>query len=170
MTKGHLLFILSLFLVMVSFYFLTSHDGILNPKITYGDNSFMEDIVIEQKKAGSLNWRLEAKKAIHITNDDIKLDNIAIILPGKDLKINAETAYYNLKTKDFKIPNEVSVYAKDYEIKGAGIYWDSNTNTLKSQKDIKIIGKGFTLEGNSLIATKDKAMLEHNVKAVFYGN
>lgn len=160
---------ISFIFLSVSVFFMTSQDSDFNTKITYGENSFMEDITIEQKKAGNLNWKLVAKKAIHVNADDIKLEDITVILPEKDLKLKAEKAFYSLKTKDFIIPDDVSVSAKDYDIKGAGIYWDSDTNTIKSESDIKIVGKGFTLEGSSLTATTDKARLENNVKAVFHG-
>ncbi|MCX8070190.1 MAG: LPS export ABC transporter periplasmic protein LptC [Thermodesulfovibrionales bacterium] len=162
--------IISSILLGVSMFFLTSQDGDFKTKISYSENSFMEDIVIEQKKTGNLIWRLEAKKAIHLNEDDIKLENITVLLPEKDLKLKAQKAFYSLKTKDFHIPEDIDVSAKEFDIKGKGIYWDSKTNTLKSESDIKILGKGFSIEGNSLSATSDKARLENNVKAVFYGN
>ncbi|MCX8026304.1 MAG: LPS export ABC transporter periplasmic protein LptC [Thermodesulfovibrionales bacterium] len=163
-------FVISLLFLMVSvLYMRTDWGNNYMPKFSYGDASFMEDVVIEQKKSGEIKWKLLAKKATNISNEEIELEDITVLLPDKGYKIKAEKAFYNLSNKNFNIPGEIFAFSEDTNIEGSKLYWDSTTNTLKAERDIKIKGKGFSIEGDDLNATKDKAILNKNVRAVFDG-
>lgn len=161
-------FVVSLFFLIISVVYMKLDGGNdLIPKISYGENSFMEDVVIEQKKSGEIKWRLHAKKATSISNDEIGLEDITVILPEKGYEIKAAKAFYNLSNKNFNIPGEVIAFSKDAHIKGSKLFWDSTTNSLKAESDIEIRGKGFNIQGDKLDATSNKAVLNKNVRAVF---
>lgn len=139
------------------------------PKIVYGDNAYMEDVVIEQKRSGEIKWRLLAKRATHINNNEIGLEDIVVILHEKGYTIKTNKAYYNLSDKNFNIPGEVVAVSKDVNIEGNRLFWDSSSNSLRADSDIRIEGKGFRIEGDGLTATSDKAILNKNVRAIFDG-
>lgn len=163
-----LVFLLSvIFLIITIVYIRVEYNTDYIPKIVYGDNSYMEDVVIEQKRSGSLKWRLIAKKATHVSNDEIGLEDITVLLPEKGYTLNAEKAYYNLANKSFSIPGEVVAKSDDVNIEGNKLFWDATSNSLKAESDIKIEGKGFKIQGDELTATSDRAVLNKNVRAIF---
>ncbi len=153
----------------VSFFLMTTDESDFKPSIAFGANAFMEDVVIEQRKAGQLKWRLTASKAWHLNTEDIKLEGVSILMPDKEFILRTEVAFYSLNSKNFSVPGEIKAYSKDYEIVGKRLYWDAVKGALVAEKDIRITGKGFEVQGDDLYASEDRAILNKNVKAVFHG-
>lgn len=168
LTKGTL-FVVTLLIFVVALWFVSNKDPNFKAPGTVMEASVMEDVVIEQKKAGQVKWRLSAKKAYHMSNDDVRLSDVSISMPEKNLVIKTDEALYSLSKRDFSVPGEVKVYSKDYDIVGSKLHWDASRSLLTAERDIKIVGQSFILEGDDLNATTDRATLNKNVRATFYG-
>ncbi|MFQ3574092.1 MAG: LPS export ABC transporter periplasmic protein LptC [Thermodesulfovibrionales bacterium] len=163
-------FLLSLlFLIVTVFYMRLEYNRDYIPRIQYGDNSYMEDVVIEQKRSGNVKWTLFAKRANYIGSEDISLEDITVTLHDKGYTLKTANAFYNMTNKNFTIPGEVIAVSKDVNIEGSNLFWDASSSSLKAHGDIRLEGKGFKIEGDELTATSDKAILNKNVRAIFDG-
>lgn len=138
-------------------------------KLSVSDNSYMDDVSITQKKDGKVKLALNAKKAVFITNNDVMLADVKIVLPEKSLTLTSKEGMYDIESRNLKIDGNINASTKDYDIVADAIIWDSSRNEIFSDKKVRIIGKKFFAEGDNLTATSDKAILNKNVKAVFYG-
>lgn len=164
-----LLFLLATFFFLGVTGFYLSQDFSMKPKISLGDQSYMDEISITQKKDGAVKWALNAKRAEFLNNSDVKLAGLKISFPEKGLVLTSEGGLYNIEDKNLEISGHINASTKDYEIVAARLYWDATKNELLSDDKVKIVGRKFALEGEGLVATKDKAKLNSNVKAVFGG-
>jgi LPS export ABC transporter protein LptC len=158
----------SLFLLSVLIVYLNQEKD-AKIKLRPGDNSYMDDVSITQKKAGVVKWMLSAKKAIFLTGNDVKLDNLKIIFPEKELTLTSNGGMYDIENRNLKIDGNINAFTMDYEIVASTLFWDSSKNEIVSDEKVKIVGKKFFAEGDNLTATTDKATLNKNVRAVFYG-
>lgn len=158
----------SLFLLTVLIVYLNQEKD-TKIKLHLGDNSYMDEVSITQKKAGLVKWILNAKKAVFLTNNDIRLDNLKIIFPEKDLTLTSNGGMYDIENRNLKINGNINAFTKDYEIVASTLFWDSSKNEILSDEKVQIVGKRFFAEGDAMTATTDKAILNKNVKAVFYG-
>ncbi len=165
-----LFFISSIVFLSLTLFFITGNDNDYKAKIDYGDGSYMEGVHIEQKKGGMLKWRMTAEKATHLNNDKIRLENVMIHFPEKDFTLSTKEALYSLNNRNLEIPGEIKAHARGYDIEGKNLRWDAVSSSLQAEGGIVIKGKGFLIEGEHLKASQDKAELNKNVKAVFYGN
>ncbi len=138
-------------------------------KLSVSDNSYMDDVSITQKKDGKVKLALNAKKAVFITNNDVMLADVKIVLPEKSLTLTSKEGMYDIESRNLKMDGNINASTKDYDIVADAIIWDSSRNEIFSDKKVRIIGKKFFAEGDNLTATSDKAILNKNVKAVFYG-
>jgi lipopolysaccharide assembly outer membrane protein LptD (OstA) len=129
----------------------------------------MDEVSITHKKAGLVKWILNSEKAVFLTNNDVKLDNLKIIFPEKDLTLTSNGGMYDIENRNLKIDGNINAFTKDYEIVANTLFWDSSKNEILSDERVQIVGKKFFAEGDNLTATPDKATLNKNVKAVFYG-
>jgi len=154
----------------MSLFLITDNNIVYKAKIGYSGGSFMQKVLIEQKRSGTLKWRLTAERANHLTDDKIRLEDVNIYFPEKDFSLSTKEALYNVSTRSFVIPGEVRAYAKGYDIEGKDLHWDATSSSLHAEGGIRIMGKGFMIEGERLRAHQDKAEIDNNVKAVFYGN
>jgi len=161
-----------LFAVVFLFSALTAYliqDNDTNTKLLLDDNSYMDDVSIIQKKKGSAQWMVNAKKAVFLNNTDVMLSDLKIIFPEKGLTLTSDKGLYDIESRDLEIEDNVNAFTKDYEIAAAKLRWDSSRNEIISDERIQIKGKKFFMEGDSFKSSADKAMLNKNVKAVFYG-
>lgn len=164
-----LLFIcVSLFLLTVLIVYLNQEKD-AKIKLRLGDNSYMDEVSITQKKAGRVKWTLNAKKAVFLTSNNVELDNLKIIFPEKELTITSNGGVYDIEKRNLKIDGNINAFTKDYEIVASTLFWDSSKNEILSDERVQIVGKRFFAEGDAMTATPDKATLHKNVKAVFYG-
>ncbi len=138
-------------------------------KLRLGDNSYMDEVSITQKKAGRIKWILNSEKAVFLTDNDIKLNNLKIIFPEKELTLTSNGGMYNIESRNLKIDGNINAFTKDYRIVASTLFWDSSKNEVFSDKKVQLVGKKFFAEGDTMTATTDKATLNKNVKAVFYG-
>lgn len=158
----------SLFLLTILIVYLNQEKD-AKIKLRLGDNSHMDDVSITQKKAGLVKWILNAEKAVFLTSNDVKLDNLKIIFPEKELTLTSNGGMYDIENRNLKIDGNINAFTKDYEIVASTLFWDSSKNEILSDERVQIVGKKFFAEGDNLTATTDKATLNKNVKAVFYG-
>jgi lipopolysaccharide export system protein LptC len=129
----------------------------------------MDGVSITQRKEGVVKWILNAEKAMFLTDNDVKLDKLKIIFPEKELTLTSNGGMYDIEKRNLKIDGNINASTKDYEIVATTLFWDSSKNEILSDEKVKIRGKKFFAEGDTLTATADKATLNKNVKAVFYG-
>jgi LPS export ABC transporter protein LptC len=163
------LFLLSgvgLLAILTLFFF---QDSDIKGRVHIGENSYMEDVSIIQKKGGVTSFVVNAQKAVFMTANDVKLTTLKLFFPEKELTITSETGLYNTESKDLKIEGNIKAVTKDYDIVTTKLHWDATKNLLLSDDKVTIVGKKFYVEGESLTATTDTATLHKNIKAVFNG-
>lgn len=149
--------------------FYLSQDKDTKVKLRLEDNSYMDDVRITQKKEGAVKWVLDAKKAVFLTANDIKLHSMKIFFPEKELVLTSKSGLYDVDNKSLKIEDNIKASTKDYDIVATTLFWDSSRNELLSDEKVQITGKKFFAVGDTMTATTDKAILNKNVKAVFHG-
>ena len=158
----------SVFLFYVlAIYFNQEKD--LKVRVGIGNNSYMDDVTIAQKKEGVVSWIINAKKALFLTETAIRLNDMKIVFPEKELTLTSEGGLYDVKGRTLKIDGNIKASTKDYDIIARSLFWDSSTNEITSDSGVQIKGKRFSVEGDRLTATSDKAKLTNNVRAVFDG-
>ncbi len=140
-----------------------------NTKILFDDGSYMDDVSIVQKRKGSAQWMVYAKKAVFLNNTDVILSDLKIMFPERGLTINSSEGLFNIESKDLEIKDNVKAFANDYEIEASMLRWDSSRNEVISDNKVQVRGKGFFLEGDSFRSSSDKVVVNKNVKAVFHG-
>lgn len=158
----------ALMLLSVLVFYL-SQDKDAKVKLRLEDNSYMDDVRITQKKEGAVKWVLDAKKAVFLTANDIKLETMKIFFPEKELVLTSNSGLYDVDNKSLKIQDNIKASTKDYDITATTLFWDSSRNELLSDEQVQITGKRFFAVGDTMTATTDKAILNKNVKAVFHG-
>ena len=141
----------------------------LKVRVGLGDNSYMDEVTITQKKEGVINWIIDARKALFLSETDISLNDLKIVFPEKELTLTSEGGLYDVRGRTLKMDGNIRASAKDYDIIARSLFWDSSTNEITSDSRVQIRGKRFFVEGDRLTATSDKAKLTNNVKAVFDG-
>jgi len=156
-------------LAILTIYFFQDSD--VKPRLRLGDNSYMEDVGIVQKKEGATSFTLSAQKAVFVTAQDVQLTALKIFFPAKNLTLTSGSGIYNTETKDLKIEGNIKAATKEYDILTEKLRWDASKNELFSDNKVTIVGKSkkFYVEGEDLTATGDTATLHKNVKAVFNG-
>lgn len=151
---------------VITVYLIQDKDT--NTTLRFDNNSYMDDVSIIQKKKGTLQWIANAKKAVFLNNTDVMLSNLKIILPEKELILTSDKGLYDIESRDLKIEDNINAFTKDYEIVATKLHWDSSRGEIVSDERIQIKGKRFFIEGDALKSSADKAILNGNVKAVFY--
>jgi LPS export ABC transporter protein LptC len=152
---------------ILTLFFLQDSD--IKGRFNLGDNSYMEDVDIVQKKGGETSFTVNAKKAVFVTASDVQLTALTIFFPEKDMTLTSESGLYNTESRDLKIEGNIKASTTDYDILTTKLRWDAAKNQLFSDDKVTIVGKRFYVEGEDLTATNDLATLHKNVKAVFNG-
>ena len=163
------LFLLSgvgLLAILTLFFF---QDSDIKGRVHIGENSYMEDVSISQKKGGVTSFTVSAQKAVFLTATEVKLTALKVFFPEKSLTLTSDSGSYNTESKDIRIEGNIKASTKDYDIITTRLHWDPAKNVLLSDDRVRIVGKKFYLEGDGLTATTDAATLHKNVKAVFDG-
>lgn len=158
--------VVSLISVLVVY---VNRDRDVKNRLFMNEDSYMDEVNIIQKNGGIIKWTLSAKKAVLLNSNDIKLFDLKITFPEKELILTSDEGIYNTEDKDLRIEGNINASTKGYKIKATNILWDSSTNELSSDKRVQIVGDRFYIEGDMLTATTDKAKLGSNVRAVFDG-
>jgi len=166
--KNSLLFLATAALFGVIAFFL-NQEGDVRAKLVLAEQSYMEDVSIVQRREGVVKWMLSAKKAVFLPDDDVKLADLQIRFPEKDLVLRSSNGVYNTESRNLKIDGEIKATTKSYDIRAKTLFWDAKKNEIVSDQPIQIVGQGFTVDGDDLVATTDKAKLQNNVRAVFNG-
>lgn len=164
-----LLFVVSSLFLLTVLIMYVNQEKDTKVKLRVGDNSYMDKVSITQKKAGLVKWVLNAEKAMFLTSNDVKLDNLRIVFPEKELTLTSSGGMYDIENRNLKIEGNINAFTKDYEIVASTLFWDSSKNEILSDEKVQIVGKRFFAQGDTMTATTDKAILNKNVKAVFYG-
>lgn len=158
----------SLFLFAVLALYM-NQDRDIKAGLDLGASSSMDDIRITQKKSGVVSWILDAKKAVFVSETDVKLAGLRIEFPEKELTLTSDGGLYDIENRDLKIDGNISASTKNYDILASTLSWDSSKNEVVSDRKVRIVGKKFTVEGDNLAACGNKAKLSRNVRAVFDG-
>ncbi|MBZ0156761.1 MAG: LPS export ABC transporter periplasmic protein LptC [Alphaproteobacteria bacterium] len=142
-------------------------EGDMKAKVRLGESSSMDDIRITQKKEGAVKWVLYSKKAVFVTDNEVKLTSVQIRFPEKELSLTSERGAYDIGKRNLTIEGNIKASTKDYDIIASTLLWDSSRNELLSDREVRIVGKRFFVEGGGMVATSDSAKLHNKVKAVF---
>ena len=154
-------------LAIMTLYFFQDSD--IKGRLRVGENSYMEDVSISQKKGGVTSFTVSAQKAVFLTATEVKLTALKVFFPEKSLTLTSDSGSYNTESKDIRIEGNIKASTKDYDIITTRLHWDAAKNLLLSDDRVKILGKKFYVEGDGLTGTTDAATLHKNVKAVFNG-
>ena len=167
-----LLFIFAGFGLMAVLTFYYFQDSDFKPKFRLSDNSYMENVVITQKKAGETRLVVNAEKAIFESETDVKLLALNVYFPEKGLTLTSESGRYNTVNRDIVIEGDIKANTKGYDIVTNKLYWDGKKAELLSNDKVVIVGKNrnIYIEGDKMTAHDGKAVLHKNVKAIFKGN
>jgi LPS export ABC transporter protein LptC len=164
-----LMFIISSLFLLIALMVYLNQEKEAKFKLSVGDNSYMDDVSIIQKKEGMVKLALNAKKAVFITSNNVTLADLKIEFPEKSLTLTSKEGMYDIESRNLKMSENITASTKDYDIVAETLFWDSSKSEIFSDKRVQITGKKFFAEGDNLTATSDKAILNKNVKAVFYG-
>jgi LPS export ABC transporter protein LptC len=164
-----ILFLAVAFVLFGLLGFLSNQEKDMKAKLTLGDDSYMDKVHITHKKDGATKWILDARKAVFITSKDVKLADLKITFPEKELVLTSNNGLYDIDSRNLTIEENINASTKDYDIIATKLFWDSSKNEIMSDERVQIVGRKFHVEGDNLNATNDKATLNKNVKAVFYG-
>lgn len=151
----------------VGYYLNNEREG--RPKIVVAEQSTMDDLEIVNRQDGVVKWTLLARKAVYLSDKEVKLHDLTITFPEKDFSMKAEEGLYNMESRNFRIDTPITANAKNYDITAKSMEWDSAKNQLVANDRVFIVGQSFTIEGDNLVATASKATLQKNVRAVFHG-
>jgi len=147
---------------------ILEREGEYKSKVNLGENSYMDDVNIIQRKEGVVKWILGSRRAVFVDQNNVKLIGLRITFPEKELTLNSDGGMYDIEKRNLAIDGHIKASTKDYDIVTDKLFWDASKNELFSDQKVKIIGKKFYVEGNDLNATNDRATLNNNVKAIFY--
>jgi LPS export ABC transporter protein LptC len=156
-------------MAVLTFYYFQDSD--FKPKFNLSDNSFMENVVITQKKAGNTRLVVNAQKAIFETETNVKLLALNVYFPEKDLTLTSDSGRYDTVSRDIEIEGDIKANTKGYDIVTNKLHWDGKKAELVSDDKVVIVGKNrnFYIEGDTMTAHDGKATLHRNVKAIFKG-
>jgi LPS export ABC transporter protein LptC len=160
------LFVFICFFIVIAWF--SDREGDFKPKVDLTDNAYMDGVSIIQRKAGVVKWTLGSKKAIFLDGNDVKLIALNITFPEKGLTLNSDGGTYDIEKRNLKIDGHITASTKDYDIVAPTLFWDASRSELSSDQKVQIIGKRFYVEGDDLNAKNDRAILNKNVKAIFY--
>ena len=167
MTKIRFLFTLLFFLTVLAIYLNQEND--LQSGLRLAENSYMDNISITQTNDGIVKWVLDAGKAVFVGDNEVKLEELRITFPEKELVLTSEGGLYDVARRDLEISGNINASTKDFDIVAKRLFWDSSRGELVSDEKVKIVGKRFSVEGGRLEAASGKARLRNNVRAVFNG-
>ncbi|MFA5353670.1 MAG: LPS export ABC transporter periplasmic protein LptC [Thermodesulfovibrionales bacterium] len=148
--------------------YLTMDKGPLT-RVTVGAYPFMEDVSIKQRKEGAVSFVVNARKAVFISNSNVRLTDLTMLLPDKGLTLRSNSGVYNIKDKSLRVEGAIRASTDTYRIDASSVLWDASTKELTSSEKVTIEGEKFSVQGTGLEATSEKAKLSGNVKAVFNG-
>ncbi|NLI28435.1 MAG: hypothetical protein GX423_00005, partial [Nitrospiraceae bacterium] len=83
--------------------FFLNQEGDVRAKLVLAEQSYMEDVSIVQRRDGVVKWMLSAKKAVFLPDDDVKLADLQIRFPEKDLVLRSSDGVYNTESRNLKI-------------------------------------------------------------------
>lgn len=167
--KKSLFVLASLAFCAVLLYYL-SGDRESGLKVGLGSTSYMEDVSISHKRGGKVSWALTAGRADFLNKKDVRLTDMKISFPERNLELTSEGATYDMDSKDFTIRGNVTASTKDFRFVAPALSWDGVENQLTTDGRVTIVGQRFSIEGEGLRATQDKATLQGKVRAVFGGS
>lgn len=167
MRKLSFLLAVLFFLIVLAVYL--NQDAGMRVNLSLGESSYMDDIKITQKKEGVVKWIANARRAVFLNDNDVKLADLKIMFPEKGLTLTSDGGMYDIERKNVEISGNISASTADYNIVAQKLLWDSSKNELVSDEKVTIVGKKFQVEGGRLEATSGKAKLSDNVRAVFSG-
>lgn len=165
--KRIILALVVLALAVPSVFFIETHEVTEFVAIS---GSFMEDVRVVNRGAGSDRWTLEAHK-VEIPTDGraSKLISVQITLPEHEMDVKSEAGIYDLESKDLTLTGNIVARTDDYVLWTESINFKPETGELASPDSVVLKGSNFRIEGDGLYADSDKKVtLKSNVKAIFF--
>lgn len=131
--------------------------------------SYMENIVIEQKKDGQEKWSAQIGRATLMDNrKDVLIEDVVFTSKEKGIRVKAKSGVYDIKKNNVTITGDMTAYRGDVEIQSKGMSFDLATETIQSDKEVIISSDKITARADSVEALKDERIrLSGNVTVVF---
>ncbi|MBA4349322.1 MAG: hypothetical protein C0415_04965 [Thermodesulfovibrio sp.] len=167
--RKKVLFLFSSICLLAVLVFYLNQEKDIKPKLRLEGGSYMDNASITQRKDGMVKLIVNAQRAFFINEKDVKLTNMEIVFPEKELTLKSDGGMYDMSSRNLDIMGNIKASTKDYDIIATKLFWDSSKNEIFSDTRVEIVGRKFFAEGDNLTATGDKAILNKNVKAIFYG-
>lgn len=168
--KKVFLFVLSLLLFSLLF-FLNKGEKESGLDLHQKGESFIEGLKIINKKNGSREWILTAKRAdISENGEKARLSDIEMIIENGGITLYADKGLYSLAGKDLTVDGRIVAVSDKYSITSQQVRFDSTTGNLKADGGVKIEGKKFSIRGKGMDVDNidQKVRIRKNVEAVFY--
>lgn len=165
--KRIILTVVVLALAVPSVFFIETHEV---TDIAPISGSFMEDIRVVNRGAGSDRWTLEAQKVEIPTNGKASsLTSVQITLPEHEMDVKSEAGIYDLESRDLTLTGNIEARTDYFVLTTDSIHFKSETGELTSRDRVVLKGSSFRIEGDGLYANGDKKVtLKSNVKATFF--
>jgi LPS export ABC transporter protein LptC len=164
------LLILASILLFSLFFYMVKGEKTNKLDIRLKGESFFEGLRIIQKKNGTENWILTAKRAdISKDGNEANLTDIKMEVKDKEITIYAEKGLYNLDTKKISIEGAITARNDNYSITTGQVEIDSTAGLLRTSGDVHMEGKSFSLQGKGMeiINNEQKVRILKDVKATF---
>lgn len=165
--KRIILAVFVLALAVPSVFLFNTHEA---AEIANISASFMEDIRVVNRGAGSDRWTLEARKVEIPTDGKVsRLAGVQITLPGHEMEVKSEAGIYDLDSRDLTLTGNIEARTNHFVLTTDSIHFKSETGELTSPDRVVLKGSSFRIEGDGLYANSDKTViLKNNVKATFF--
>jgi LPS export ABC transporter protein LptC len=168
--KRSLLFVLSLCLFSLFIFLVKSEKGI-RLDIRQKGESFIEGLKIVNRKNGSQDWTLFARRAdISENGERAYLTDIEMKIENRGITVKAEKGLYGMTDKKLIIDGKAVAQGDNYSITADKIELDSGGSNLKSDGDVFMEGKKFSVKGKGMHTDSagQKVRILRDVEAVFY--
>jgi LPS export ABC transporter protein LptC len=166
-----IMFVVLSALLFSAFIFMVKSEKESRTNIRIKGDSFIEGLRITHKNNGNPDWTLRARKADFQEQENLAyLDDVQIILEGKDMTIFADKGQFNMSNKNLSIEGNIIAKNNNYSIMTEYVAFDSEADTIKSDGNIRLKGKKLDLLGKGInIDNKEqKVRILKDVKATFY--
>jgi LPS export ABC transporter protein LptC len=168
--KKSLLVIFSILLFCLFFY-LVRDEKEVKLQVRQSGNSFIEGLRIVNRKDGSADWMLTARRA-DISEDGqmAYLTDVGMSLEKKGLTLHTDKGVYNMAQRTLAAEGKTVATGKDYSVTAGRVQFDGRNQKMTSRENVVIESKKFTITGRNMDVDNvaQTMRIDGDVKATFY--
>jgi LPS export ABC transporter protein LptC len=155
---------------IVAFAAVRAFEGKAERKPQAEAGTFMEDVVVTNKREGVSQWAVSTRKAwLSEDGKSARMDSVTVVIPDREMTIVADSGIYNMETMDLTLSGNINAATDDYTIKADSAELSGDRDEISSDGMVVVEGKGFRVEGTGLRAgSENGARLLGDVRAEFH--